>query len=99
MNKLKSRFTKWYIKRGYTFGYNFANTAIYSDGFLSTPWGMPKAIFTCPWWVKPLLVFFSPSVYSAETFGKVIAKALEEGILMGIGAENHDKGDKNDEHD
>lgn len=91
MNKLKARFTKWYIKRGYSFGYDFADTRIYYDGFLATPLDMPKAIFTCPWWVKPLLIFFSPSVYSAETFGKIIADAIAEGIRAG---EDMKKGDE-----
>lgn len=94
MNKFKARFTKWYIKRGYRFIYNFNNVPVYHDGFLSTPCGMPEILFICPWWVKPFLIFFSPSVYSAETIGKIIADALAEGMRAG---EDMKKGDEDNE--
>lgn len=66
------------------FGYDFTHVPVYSDGFLSTPGGIPESRFHCPWWVKPLLIFFSPSVYFAEAWGKNIAKWIQEGIEMGI---------------
>ena len=44
---IKKRFTKWYVKNGYKFGYDSSHVAVWH----------------CPWWVKPLLIFFSPSVY------------------------------------
>lgn len=52
-DKLKRRFTLWYIKRGYSFGYDTSSR-------------VPKAWFRCPIWVRPLLVLFSPSVYYAR---------------------------------
>lgn len=49
--KLKTRFTRWYVRRGYEFGY--------TNYF--------EAYYICPVWVKPLLPFlFSPSVYLVE---------------------------------
>ena len=48
---MRKRFTKWYFKRGYRFGYKVDNGV---------------AVWDCPWWVKPLLIFFSPSVYFYE---------------------------------
>lgn len=57
MNALRKLFTKWYIKRGYTFGYDWTSDDTYTM--------VAKEYFICPWWVKPLLVFFSPSVYIA----------------------------------
>ena len=61
---IKERFTKWYVRRGYIFHYTF-NT---------------ETVFECPFWVKPLLIFFSPSVYFREAVGKAIANILIEGI-------------------
>ena len=66
----KKRFTKWYVKRGYKFGYDSSHVAIWH----------------CPWLVKPLLCFFSPSVYCAENFGKLYADAFMEGLKKGMGA-------------
>lgn len=45
---LKRRFTKWYVAKGY--------------GFRFDPFHM-RPIYTFPLWVRPLRVFFSPSVY------------------------------------
>lgn len=87
INKLRERysrpFTKWYVKRGYTFGYDFTDVPVYTDGYLSTPGGMPKVRFNCPKWVKPLLIFFSPSVYQQETLAKYIIEGFEEGLRSG----------------
>lgn len=78
--KIRECFTKWYVKQGYTFGYNFYGIPIVSDDVFKIPCGMPKACFSCPLWVKPLLIFFSPSVYTRETIGRNIA----EGFMIGI---------------
>ncbi len=66
MSKIRSRFTKWYIKRGYEFEFN--------------PFDDPQTVFTCPIWVRPLLIFFSPSVYEYETLAKGYAEWLERGL-------------------
>lgn len=78
MKKLRRIFTRWYVKRGYTFGYDFTDVPVYSDGYLSTPGGIPKTIWNCPWWVKPLLIFFSPSVYMSKTYGEGLTKGFYE---------------------
>lgn len=83
-NKLRRAFTKWYIKRGYRFGYEFDGRLDYENEVFKFPVGMPKSVFECPWWVKPLLIFFSPSTYFAEYWGKNIIKWFEEGIHMGM---------------
>ena len=49
MQKLRKRFTLWYIRRGYTF---------------RTEEG--EGVWDCPWWVRPMLFLFSPSVYFVE---------------------------------
>lgn len=61
---MRKRFTKWYFKRGYRFGYK-VNTGV--------------AVWDCPWWVKPLLIFFSPSVYFYE-LGDCVSKGINEGL-------------------
>ena len=61
---MRKRFTKWYFKRGYRFGYK-VNTDV--------------AVWDCPWWVKPLLIFFSPSVYFYE-LGDCVSKEINEGL-------------------
>lgn len=78
--KLKRRFTKWYIKKGYTYGYDFSNTPVYTDGIFRLPLGMASPHFNCPWWVKPFLILFSPSVYCAETIGKIVAEGFAAGL-------------------
>lgn len=40
----------------------------------------PETGFECPFWVKPLLIFFSPSVYTHITLGERIYKNLMEGM-------------------
>lgn len=81
MNKIRRIFTKWYVKRGYTFGYDFTDTPIFDDGFLKLPLDMPKVVWNCPWWVRPLLIFFSPSTYMIECF----SKPFIEGLIKGLG--------------
>lgn len=56
MNKLRERFTKWYVKKGYKFTY---------DG--TDPFN-PMPVYDCPKSVKPLLVLFSPSIYFKEYY-------------------------------
>lgn len=84
MNKIRRKFTLWYIKKGYTFGYDFTDVPIYDDGIFKTPCGVPKAIWNCPRWIKPFLVFFSPSVYEMETTGKAIIEGFMAGLEMGM---------------
>lgn len=65
MNKIKQKFTSWYVKRGYRFGYE----------------GFPlKAYYKCPAWVRPLLFLFSPSVYFQKEAEKII-KIANESLL------------------
>lgn len=89
--KLGGPFTRWYVKRGYTFTYDFEECSIHSDGIFNTPLGIPKAVWTCPWWVKPFLIFFSPSVYCMEKFTKIVISGFEDGLMFG-------KEEKKDEH-
>ena len=70
MNKLKARFTKWYVNKGYLFGYDFTDNPTESS-------------FVCPIWVRPFLIFFSPSVYLNETYGKIFRDGMREGIKAG----------------
>lgn len=70
MNLIRKRFTKWYIKRGYTFEYNW----VLNNNYTSSA----EEYFVCPLWVKPLLIFFSPSVYCAEVIKPNFIKALRE---------------------
>ena len=70
MNKLKARFTKWYVNKGYLFGYDFTDNPTESS-------------FVCPIWVRPFLIFFSPSVYLNETYGKIVRDGMREGIKAG----------------
>lgn len=70
MNKIKERFTKWYVNKGYLFGYDFTDNPTESS-------------FVCPIWVRPFLIFFSPSVYLNETYGKIVRDGICEGIKAG----------------
>lgn len=63
-NKLKRRFTNWYVRRGYTF-----HTTPDCDGY-----------WVCPWYVKPLLIFFSPTVYMEKAIGENILVGFQAGI-------------------
>jgi hypothetical protein len=57
MGNFRERFTKWYYRKGYRMIYvpcTYAKVA--------------EMIFTCPWWVRPLVYFFfSPCAYYRET--------------------------------
>ena len=65
---IKKRFTIWYVQRGYTFDPRPDK-------------GRTDSVFECPFWVKPLLIFFSPSVYTYIVFGDFIYKNLVEGMI------------------
>jgi hypothetical protein len=89
--KLSGPFTRWYVKRGYTFDYEFEAGAAHTDGTFSTPLRFPKAVWTCPWWVKPLLIFFSPSVYVLDKYTTEFIKYFNEGLLAGEGEKKDDQ--------
>ena len=78
MGWIRKRFTNWYIKRGYTFGYKWVTN---DEGIM-----VAEAYFVCPWWVRPLLIFFSPSTYVAE----VIRPAAWAGLREGLGLTSKD---------
>ena len=86
---IKKRFTKWYVKKGYKFGYDFTDVPVYDDGFMKTPAGVPKAVWHCPWFVKPFLFLFSPSVYAIYDWGKQISDGFMAGLKVGM-EENED---------
>ena len=65
---LRKKFTLWYIRKGYKFGYD--NDIV-----------CPKAIWTCPWYIKPLLFLFSPSVYVKMSN---TGKSIVDGFLAGF---------------
>lgn len=84
VTKIKRLFTKWYVKRGYTFRYDFTGIPVIFDGVHTLPLGQPKAVFNCPVLVKPLLIFFSPSVYVGEAWGRELIEGFEKGIKEGL---------------
>lgn len=61
---INRKFTYWYIERGYKFGYH--------------PSG--QAYWVCPWWVRPLLIFFSPSIYMYCKCGELFCDSFRRGI-------------------
>ena len=65
---IKKRFTIWYVQRGYTFDPRPDK-------------GCTDSVFECPFWVKPLLIFFSPSVYTHIVYGNFIYKNLVKGLM------------------
>lgn len=70
MNKFKRSFTKWYVKNGYTFGYESTYPL--------------RAYWVCPCWVRPLLFLFSPSVYALEAWAKPFVEGFTEGFERGV---------------
>ena len=64
MHKLRRKFTKWYYRKGYKATYLYT-----TDNY----------VFSCPWYVKPLLFLFSPSIYNRE-----IGEELTRGFWKGI---------------
>ena len=83
---IKKRFTKWYVKKGYTFGYDFSKceTIGGDDIFPPMPLTQPVVVWGCPWWVKPFLLLFSPSVYVAEDWEKQFVNGFIAGMQMGM---------------
>lgn len=80
IQKIKKKFTLWYIKKGYTFGYEYSGTEfVYYDN-KKVPLGKPAAVFKCPVWVRPFLIFFSPSIYMQKTNRQQIVQSFLEGI-------------------
>lgn len=67
MRKIIKRFTVWYVKRGYKF-----KVTVSKNGEVIEQWN-------CPWWVRPLLIFFSPSTYLLEVWrNDVFQRRTEE---------------------
>lgn len=63
-----TKFTKWYYRKGYRMEWEPCD---YADC-------VGRMIFTCPWWVKPLVKnFFSPVEYYREE-GYLFAEAMDE---------------------
>lgn len=57
MSDFRSRFTKWYCRKGYRMVYK----PPHEDSNIA------ELIFVCPLWVRPLVeLLFSPSVYYYE---------------------------------
>ena len=65
MNNFRTKFTKWYYRKGYRMTYKPNDTEL---------------IFLCPLWIRPLVyVFFSPCAYYRES-GYDFAQGFEEGL-------------------
>lgn len=65
MNDFRTRFTKWYYRKGYRMRYKPGDTEL---------------IFSCPLLIRPLVyLFFSPSVYYREV-GYDVGDAITSGI-------------------
>lgn len=86
MEALRRKFTKWYVRKGYRFGYVFSRYEKINSNepFKLPPCGVPKAYWECPVWVKPFLIWFSPSIYMAEYAGAEFLKGLKEGLKEGL---------------
>lgn len=57
MSNLRTKFTKWYYRKGYRMEWQRCD---YADG-------VAAMIFVCPFWVRPLVsFFFSPTTYYRE---------------------------------
>lgn len=86
MRKLREKFTKWYFRKGYTFGcdFNGIETIGGDDVLPAMPKSMPRAVWNCPWYVKPFLFLFSPSVYCMEIATNYIYKGFMDGLQSSI---------------
>lgn len=81
MIDIKKRFTKWYIRKGYRFYYRLDPAKfLYTNDVFKFIDSVSEAKFLCPWYIRPLLIFFSPSVYMYEEYGKQIAKSFMKGM-------------------
>lgn len=86
---IRRAFTKWYADRGYTFRYEIpplGNPAATGKFSIDT-----CAVWDCPWWVRPLLIFFSPSVYVAYKIANEAVGAFEQGLREGMSRETLDE--------
>lgn len=71
MNDFRTRFTKWYYRKGYRMLYKHSDN---DEGLTA------ELIFFCPWWVRLLVeFFFSPSVYYRE-IGDDVYTYFEQGL-------------------
>lgn len=88
MRYLRRIFTKWYIKKGYTFGYNYSSVEFIGGDeiFPPMPIKLPECYYNCPRYIYPLLFLFSPSIYYIETVGKAIA----DGFIKGLNSETEE---------
>ena len=70
MNDFRTRFTKWYYRKGYRMRYKPCD---YGDG-------VAELIFYCPWWVRPFVeLFFSPVIFYHES-GRDFADEFMRGL-------------------
>lgn len=53
---------------------------------MKIPAGVPKAVWHCPWFVKPFLFLFSPSLYAIYDWGKQISDGFMDGLKVGMEA-------------
>lgn len=72
---IRRGFTKWYVDRGYTFHYGIPHL-----GTIET-----CAVWSCPWWVRPLLILFSPSIYYSYKVANEMVDYFIQGLLCGEG--------------
>lgn len=69
MKDIKRRFTEWYIRKGYRFYYK-----VRFNG------DIPEARWISPWYIKPLLILFSPTVYFYKMYGNMIVENFMKGM-------------------
>ena len=65
---IRKRFTIWYVQQGYTFDPRPDK-------------GSTDSVFECPFWVKPLLIFFFFIVFTHIVYGNFIYKNLVKGLI------------------
>ena len=84
MERLKRKFTNWYIKKGYLFGYDYSQC----EDIDGIPFGDLKTYVRCPIWVRWLAVYlFSPSMYMYEKvnlLSQAFCEGFESGWTIGI---------------
>lgn len=39
-----------------------------------------EAVFNCPWYVRPLLIFFSPSIYAMRKCGDIFCESFRKSL-------------------
>ena len=71
MNDFRTRFTKWYYRKGYQMIYK--PPCDHGEN-------VAELIFLCPWWIRPFVEFlFSPVVFYHEA-GKDFADCFVQGL-------------------